>query len=122
VSEDRQLLLDKLRVELAFIERGGYRNPVRGHWRPQFVFEDSAMCLNRDPTQKFVPCGECVLARFVPNEWARKRAPCRHIPLNEGSETIDALYRAGTQDELEAAVTDWLKKTVRKIEKEIAES
>lgn len=121
MSEDRRLLLDKLRAELAFIERGGYRNPVRGQWRPQFVFEDSAMCLNRDPTQKSLPCAECVLARFVPNEWTRNRAPCRHIPLNEGGETIDALYRAGTQDELEAAVIDWLKKTINKIEEEVAE-
>jgi len=29
MSEVRQLLLEKLRAELAFIESGGYPNPVR---------------------------------------------------------------------------------------------
>ena len=100
MSEDRQLLLEKLRAELAFIESGGYPNPVRGQWRPQFIFEDSAMCLNHDPTQESMPYTERVLARFVPDVWTHNRAPCRQIRLNEGGETIGELCPAGTQYEL----------------------
>jgi hypothetical protein len=120
VAQDRQLLLQKLRDELAFIERGGYRETGRLQWRPQFIFEDSTMCLNRDPTQKHVPCSECVLMPFVPADSKQKRAPCRHIPMNQGGETIDSFYRSGTQEELEVAVIAWLKRTIHDLEKELA--
>ena len=71
MSEGRQLLLEELRAELAFILSGGCPNPVRGRWRPQFIFEHSAMCLNRDPTQESMPYTERVLARFVRDESPR---------------------------------------------------
>ena len=119
LAKDRQLLLQKLRDELAFIERGGYRETGRLQWRPQFVFEDSPMCLNRDPTQRQVSCSECVLMQFVPSEAKEKRAPCRHIPVNEQGETIDSFYRSGTQEELEAAVVVWLKRTIHDLEAEL---
>ena len=112
LAQDRQLLLQKLRDELAFIERGGYRETGRLRWRPQFIFEDSPMCLNRDPAQRHTPCSECVLMQFVPAEAKEKRAPCRHIPMNEQGETIDVFYCSGTQEELEAAVILWLKRTI----------
>ncbi|HET9802465.1 MAG TPA: hypothetical protein VFP96_04470 [Candidatus Acidoferrum sp.] len=120
MAQDRQLLLQKLRDELAFIERGGYREAGRLQWRPQFIFEDSPMCLNRDPTQKHVPCSECVLMQFVPAESKARRAPCRHIPMNEQGETIDAFYRSGTQEELEKAVVAWLKRTINDLENDLA--
>ncbi len=120
MAQSRQLLLQKLRDELAFIERGGYREAGRLLWRPQFIFEDSPMCLNRDPTQKHVPCSECVLMRFVPPEAKERRTPCRYIPMNEQGETIDSFYRSGTQQELEAAVIDWLRRTIHDLEVELA--
>ena len=118
MAQDRQLLLQKLRDELAFIKGGGYREAGRRQWRPQFIFEDSPLCLNRDPAQKHVSCSECVLMQFIPPEAAEKRAPCRHIPLNESGETIDAFYRSGTHEELELAVIEWLKRTIQALEVE----
>ena len=118
LAQDRELLLRKLRDELAFIERGGYRETGRLQWRPQFIFEDSPMCLNRDPTRKHVPCSACVLMQFVHGEAKEKRAPCRHIPINEQGETIDSFYRSGTPEELEAAVIAWLKRTIHDLEAE----
>jgi|SRR5215467_2711892 len=118
LARDRHLLR-KLRDELQFIERGGYRETGRLQWRPQFIFEDSPTCLNRDPTEKHIPCSECFLMRFVPPEAKEKRAPCRHIPLNENGETIDSFYRSGTQEELEAAVITWLKRTIQDLEMEL---
>ncbi|HLK05993.1 MAG TPA: hypothetical protein VKT53_16265 [Candidatus Acidoferrum sp.] len=120
MSHELQHALEKLRAELAFIEKGGYRNPTHLQWRPQFIFEDSAICLNRDPTQKHIPCSECVLMRFVPSSAAQNRAPCRHIPLNDNGETVDFFYRTGTQDELETAVTAWIRKTIATLEQELA--
>ena len=115
---DRQTVLEKLRAEFAFIEGGGYRNPAHAQWRPQFIFEDSPTCLNRDPAKPRKPCSDCVLARFVPEGLDKKRIPCRYIPLNERGETIDSFYRTGTQEELEAAVVEWLKTTIRQLEQE----
>jgi hypothetical protein len=122
VPQDRQVVLETLRAELAFIESGGYRNPARAQWRPQFVFEDSPTCLNSDASKPRKPCSECVLAEFVPEGLDNKRIPCRYIPLNESGETIDSFYRTGTQEELEAAAIEWLKATIKRLETETAEA
>jgi hypothetical protein len=115
VPQERQVVLGKLRAELAFIESGGYRNATRAQWRPQLIFEDSPTCLNRDPMKPRKPCSECVLAEFVPEGVGKKRIPCRYIPLDERGETIDSFYRTGTQEELEAAVVKWLKATIDRL-------
>jgi len=122
MPQDRQVVLEKLQAELAFVERGGYRKPARAEWRPQFIFEDSPTCLNRDPTKPRRPCSECVFAEFVPEGLGKKRIPCRYIPLDERGETIDSFYRTGTQEELEAAVMKWLKATINRLEQENAQA
>jgi hypothetical protein len=115
---DRQATLEKLRAELAFIESGGYRHASMAPWRATFMFEDSPTCLNSNPIWPRKPCSECVLQQFVPESFREQRTPCRYIPLNEEHESVASLYRTGTQDELEAAVTEWLKATIKKLEKE----
>ena len=121
MSQDRQTVVEKLRAELAFIEGGGYRKPAHAQWRPQFLFEDSPTCLNRDPAVPRKPCSECVLAQFLPQGLGAKRIPCRYIPLNENGETVESFYRTGTQEELESAVEAWLKATIKRLEREEAE-
>ena len=121
MTPDRQAVLNALQAELAFLQGGGYRNPSRAAWRPAFIFEDSPTCLNRDPTRPRRPCSECALTRFVPQGLAEKRTPCRYIPLNESGETIDSFYRSGTREELESAVEQWLKATIRRLEREEGE-
>ena len=39
---DVRKLLETLKAELDFVNRGGYR---KASWRPQFIFEDSPTCL-----------------------------------------------------------------------------
>lgn len=116
--QDRHNLLRTLRGELAFIESGGYRNSIRAPWRAQFMFEDSPTCINVDPNQARKPCSECPLIAFVPEDQRKRRSPCRYIPLNELGETVDSLYRTGTQEELEAAAVTWLKARIEKLERE----
>ena len=60
-----QDLLQALRMELAFLERGGYRTPST-RWRPQFIFEDSPICLNSGDPTRSKPCTDCTLMQFVP--------------------------------------------------------
>jgi len=121
VAKDRHAVLNALLAELAFIEAGAYRNPTHAAWRPQFVFQDSPTCLNRNPLERRKPCSECVLGRFLPVDSRGERVPCRYIPLNPAGETIDSLYRAGTQEEVETALVEWLKTTIQWIEREEAE-
>ncbi|HTV58349.1 MAG TPA: hypothetical protein VMJ93_05710 [Verrucomicrobiae bacterium] len=111
-------VLEALRAELAFVENGGYRNAVESSWRPSFIFQDSPICLDRGSAQASRPCAECCLAAFVPEEYRDAKVPCRHIPLNATGETIDSLYRSANDEELEAAVKDWLKVTISRLQRE----
>ena len=120
--KDERNLLAILRAELEFVQKGGYRYTARSPWRPQFIFQDSPTCLNFDGTQPSRPCSECVLLQLVPPGQRNGKIPCRHIPLNARGETIDSLYRTGTQEELETALTKWLKSMIQKIENESAQT
>lgn len=111
-------MLDVLRAELQFIEKGGYRNTARAAWRPHFMFQDSPTCLNFDPVQTPKPCSDCALMQLIPENAQGRNVPCRYIPLNEHGETIDSFYRTGTQEKLEAAVVQWLKTTIKRLERE----
>lgn len=109
-------LLTVLQSELEFVEQGGYRKTARAPWRPHFIFQDSPTCLNFDPTAKPRDCADCVLAQLIPAAASEKKVPCRFIKLKEASDTIDSLYRYGNHDESEAALTNWLKDAIRKLE------
>jgi len=116
MATDERSLLTVLKAELIFLERGGYRNTARAPWRPQFIFQDSPTCLNFDPMRTPRNCSDCVLMQLVPAASQKKKIPCRYIRLNESGETIDSLYRYGNQEELEAALRDWLKLAIGRVE------
>jgi hypothetical protein len=121
MGTDQRDLLAVLKNELEFLEKGGYRHTARAAWRPHFIFQDSPTCLNFDPTQTPRPCTDCVLMQVIPDDLRALNIPCRYIPLNERGETIDGLYRYGTPEELEAALGEWLKTTIRRLEREKVE-
>lgn len=121
MSSSKQNLVQVLRAELEFLEKGGYRHTARADWRPQFIFQDSPTCLNFDPTQPSKPCSDCILMQLIPEAQRNKKIPCRYIPLGEDGETIDSFYHTGTQEELEAAVARWLKRTIGRLEQEKAD-
>ena len=112
--QDNRNLIEVLKGELEFLNRGGYRETS---WRPQFIFEDSPTCLNYGNDADRRPCNECVLMQLVPPEKRAERVPCRHIPLNERGDTIASLYHFSTQDELESAVRAWLTREIEKLDK-----
>jgi hypothetical protein len=121
MTKDKRHLLDVLKAELQFLQKGGYRQTARADWRPQFIFQDSPTCLNFDPTQPSKPCTDCILVQLTPEDRRDKKIPCRYIPLSENGETIDSFYRTGTQEELEAAVARWLKSTITRLERKKVE-
>jgi hypothetical protein len=106
-------ILGVLRRELEFLEKGGYRKPS---WHPQNIFEDSPSCINFGDPHRSIPCSECPLMQFVPAEHREEKVPCRHIVVNGLGRTIDMLYRTGSQEEVEAAVKQWLKQKIRELE------
>ncbi len=114
-------ILPILKAELAYLERGGYRNSTHSHWYPKLIFQDSPTCLNFHHPLEPRPCSECPLMEFVPSEQKGKKIPCRHIPLNEQGATLDSMYRYDTPEEVEAIVAQWLRNTIRRLESEQTE-
>jgi hypothetical protein len=106
-------LLDVLKRELEFLNSSGYHRPS---WRPQFVFQDSPTCMNRDNPKDPKPCSECVLMPFVPAESRKNKIPCRQIALNDQGNTIDDFYHWGTREELEDELAVWLATQIRNLE------
>ncbi len=118
MQKDERDLLEVLKFELEFLEKGGYGRSPRTSWRPQFIFEDSPTCMNYDSKEDPRPCSDCVLMQLVPPECRSAEIPCRHIPLNALGETLDSLYRYGDQHEIEEAVANWLRKVIEQLESE----
>ena len=114
---ERHEMVQILRSELVFLEQGGYRRRPRYPWRPNFVFEDSPTCINFRPADgERQPCTECPLINFVPPEQRETHFPCRHIPLTDQGETVNTFYEWGTEEELEAALDTWLRRTIEELE------
>ena len=120
MPQDERNILEILKAELNFVKKGGYGRSPREPWRAQLVFEDSPSCMNYDRKEDPLPCTECALMQFVPPEKRGEKIPCRHIPLTSEGETLLELYRGGTEQELEDALADWLRRTIARLEAEEA--
>jgi hypothetical protein len=120
-GDDRDIL-EVLKFELDFLRKGGYGRSPRDPWRAQLVFEDSPTCMNYDTPENKRPCEECILMQFVPSEHHKEGVPCRYIPLTQDGQTLNDLYRGGTQQEIEDALGDWLRKTIARIEAQRAQT
>jgi hypothetical protein len=118
MKKDERDLLDVLKAELAFLEKGGYGRSPRAPWRPQLIFEDSPTCMNYDSKDHPDPCSECLLMQFVPPESRNLEIPCRHIPFNAEGDTLASLYRYADQYETEDVYGKWLRDTIARIEVE----
>jgi len=115
--EDRDIL-DVLKFELSFLEDGGYGRSPHASWRAPAIFEDSPICPNFcDPTRPH-PCETCRLEQFVPQAQRSEKVPCRFIQLTEQGQTVEDLYRTGSQIELEEALAHWLRVQIQKTEQE----
>jgi hypothetical protein len=115
MAEGRELL-KVLKAELTFVEQGGYRARPRLPWRPNFVFEDSPTCINFKNLDERQPCTKCPLIDFVPEDRRETRYPCRHILLTAHGETVNSFYEWGTEEELETALLEWLRRNIRELE------
>jgi hypothetical protein len=115
--DDRDLL-EVLKFELNFLEKGGYGRSPREAWRAPLVFEDSPTCMNYDAKDNPSPCKECVLIDLVPLGDRKQPIPCRHIHLTQAGDTLETMYRWANQPEIEEAYGKWLRATIHRLQDE----
>ncbi len=108
----REQVQQLLEAELGFLEAGGYGERRTRRWRPALFFEDSPRCPNHGAAGPRVPCSECAWSEFVPEADRERKLACRLIPLSPQGETLDELYRWATEEEMLAAVHQWLQQTL----------
>jgi hypothetical protein len=116
METDERDLLEVLKVELKFLEDGGYGRSPKTPWRPLYIFEDSPTCMNYNVRENRAPCGNCVLMHLVPSEMRSAKILCRHIPLNASVDTLDSLYRYSDQAEIEERAAEWLRAAIQQVE------
>jgi hypothetical protein len=118
MARDGRDILDILKFELSFLEDGGYGRSPRSPWRAPAIFEDSPICPNFcDPARPHA-CETCLLEQFVPGEQKSENSPCRFIQLTKDGQTVEDLYRTGSQAEMETALAEWLRAQIVRIELE----
>ena len=110
MAKDERDILELLRSELDFLEKGGYGRSVKTPWRPTSAFRDSLTCVNYALPEKAHPCAECHLIDFVPSDKASEELPCHFIPLNEKGETVESLET--DQARLENAIKEWMRSKI----------
>jgi hypothetical protein len=118
MAKDERDILEVLKEELDFIEKGGYGRSVRTPWHEKSAFQDSLTCINYGYPYRAHPCNECHLLDFVSPEHHSESIPCHFIPLNEAGETIDTLETEDNEAKLERKIRDWLQAKIREIEEE----
>ncbi len=116
MAKDERDILEVLRMELDFIEKGGYGRSVKTPQLPTSIFQDSLTCINYGYPYRAHPCDECFLNDLVPPERRSEVVPCHHIPLNAEGETVETLELKDDQQRMEEAVKAWLRAKISEIE------
>ena len=116
MAKDERDILELLRAELDFIEKGGYGRSPRTPWKATSPFRDSLTCVNYALPEKAHPCAECHLIDFVPADRRGEGLPCHAIPLNAAGDTVESLEFKDDQQKLEGALKEWMRAKIREIE------
>ena len=122
MAKDDRDILELLKEELDFIDKGGYGRSVLTAWKPKSAFQDSLTCINYGYPYRAHPCNECHLLDFVSPEHQGAEVPCHFIPLNEAGETIEDLETEDNEAKLERKVRDWLCARINDIEEKRAQA
>jgi hypothetical protein len=116
MAKDERDILDLLKSELDFIEKGGYGRSVRTPWKATSPFRDSLSCVNYALPEKAHPCAECHLIDFVPADKRGEELPCHAIPLNAAGDTVESLEQEDNQAKLEEALKEWMGAKIKELE------
>ncbi len=116
MAKDDRDILELLRTELDFIEKGGYGRSVRTPWKATSPFRDSLTCVNYALPEKAHPCSECHLIDYVPVDRRSEELPCHAIPLNAAGDTVESLELENNQARLEETLKEWMRARINEIE------
>ena len=116
MAKDERDILELLKSELDFIEKGGYGRSVRTPWKATSPFRESLTCVNYALPEKAHPCAECHLIDFVPADKRREELPCHAIPLNNAGDTVESLELEENQAKLEEALKEWMRAKIKELE------
>jgi hypothetical protein len=117
MKSDQRELLERLKLEIQVIEKGGYYPSVRAPHRELRIFRDSVSCLNVGLEEKVEPCTHCFLMQFVPPDKANEEDPCQHIPLTAAGDSVVSMEAEGrTSEEIQRALLEWLRQRVIELE------
>ena len=116
MAKDDRDLLELLKMELDFVEKGGYGRSVRTPWKETSPFRDSLTCVNYALPEKAHPCDECHLIDFVPSDKRDQMLPCHFIPLTESGDTVEDFEIEGNQTKLEEALKHWMRRKIQEID------
>jgi hypothetical protein len=118
---DENEIIEQLKFEIQMIEKGRYYPSVHEPRQDPEIFRDSITCLNVGLEEKEHACSSCFLSEFAPPEVRNSNGDiCHKIPLNEKGDTVESLTAEDDPYKLQATVLSWLKRTVAKLEKEVA--
>jgi hypothetical protein len=120
MSKDQRDILDVLRVELEFLEQGGYGRSVSTPWKWSSTFQHSPSCINYNRAPGTRPCTECTLMDLVPADAQNQDVPCHSIPIGPNGETVGTMEREHDLLELEEELRNWLRTTIQKLEQQRA--
>jgi hypothetical protein len=121
MATDERDLLELLKDELAFLEKGGYGRSVRTPWQSKSTFQDSLTCINYGYPYRAHPCYECHLLDFVSPENRTREVPCHFIPLNTDGDTIEDLELQDNQTKIDREVSGWLRTRIKEMEEKRTE-
>jgi len=118
MANDDRDILELLKDELVFIEKGGYVRSVHTPWKLNSTFQESATCLNYGYPYRAHPCSECHLLDFVAPEHRSEMVPCHHITLDAAGDTVKDLEADDNESRLARKVSDWLRTKIKELEEE----
>jgi hypothetical protein len=116
MAKDERDILELLKSELDFIEKGGYGRSVRTPWKATSPFRDSLTCVNYALPEKAHPCSDCHLIDFVPADKRSEELPCHAIPLNAAGDTVESLELQNNQAKLEESLKEWMRAKIKELE------
>lgn len=115
---DKKEMIEKLKLELEILDKGGYEPSAYKPYRMPRVFRDSVSCPNLGLELKIEPCTHCFLMEFVPQEHRAKENACHYIPLNQRGDTVASLDRPGNENAVQATLRAWLQETIAQLSEE----
>jgi hypothetical protein len=116
MAKEQRDILDVLRMELSFLEQGGYERSPSTPWKWSSTFQHSPSCINFNRPERTSPCTECSLIDLVPSGARSQDVPCHHIPIGPAGETVTVMEREHDPLDLEEALKNWLRATIQRIE------